>query len=136
MLKGDIHRMSRDNSPLATSPNPTGAATSSSGIDGTATISTVPAQLTSTRAGEHCIPEGFWPTRELYRTPVESLDDYYQSCGMISLDDDTTDMVRCNSCSWGYHERCLGRHVVIARQDENGYNFSGSCCSSNGAVPL
>ena len=25
---------------------------------------------------------------------LESLDDYCQSCGMISLDDDTTDMVR------------------------------------------
>ena len=24
--------------------------------------------------------------------------------------------------------------MVIARQDENGYNFSGSCCSSNGFV--
>ena len=29
-----------------------------------------------------------------------------------------------------YHERCLGRHVVTARQDESGYNFSRSCCSS------
>ena len=66
---------------------------------------------------------------------LESLDDYCHSCGMISLDDDTTDMVRssyankscihvcgfhrsgCNSCSWGYHKRCLGRHVATARQD-------------------
>ena len=24
----------------------------------------------------------------------------------------------------------VGRHVVTARQDESGYNFSRSCCSS------
>ena len=29
-----------------------------------------------------------------------------------------------------YYERHLGRHVVTARQDESGYNFSRSCCSS------
>ena len=28
-----------------------------------------------------------------------------------------------------YHERCLGRHVITARQDESGYNFSRSCSS-------
>ena len=29
-----------------------------------------------------------------------------------------------------YHERRLGRYVVTAGQDESGYNYSRSCCSS------
>ena len=81
---------------------------------------------------------------------LESLDDYCYSCGIISLDDDMTDMVRssyankfvfiCGFRRSGaivahqghvqYHEQRLGRHVVTARQDESGYNFFRSCCSS------
>ena len=37
---------------------------------------------------------------------LESLDDYCQSCGMISLDDDTTDMVRsiyAYKLMYGFH---------------------------------
>ena len=37
---------------------------------------------------------------------LESLDDYCQSCGMISLDDDTTDMVRSSyayKLMYGFH---------------------------------
>ncbi|XP_065885265.1 uncharacterized protein [Dysidea avara] len=65
----------------------------------------------------------------------EPLNDYCHSCGMIGLvDDDTTPLVRCNSCSWGYHRQCLRRHEVTISQDENSFNFVGPCCSKNGPV--
>ena len=78
---------------------------------------------------------------------LELLDDYCQSCGMISLDDDTTNMVRSSyayKLMYGFHRSgaivAHGGTMTVFRktcgQDENGYNFSGSCCLSNGAVPL
>ena len=33
-----------------------------------------------------------------------------------------------------YHERCLGRHAVTARQDESGYSYQMELCLCNSCI--